>query len=111
MLVRARMYQVLGAASGVASMLLWCILIFFNPYTGEVDGSPALITFLMLFLPGCLALIAIVYSYRALLLIAFVWSVLPSLYLAGTPGIFAWFGATSLGYLFAYLLVKTHHID
>jgi len=108
MLVRARMYQVLGAASGVASMLLWCILIFFNPYTDEMNGSAALNTFLMLFLPGCLSLIAIIYSYRLLLLIAFMWSVLPSLYLAGTPGIFAWFGVTSLGYLFAYLLAKTH---
>lgn len=107
MWTRVRMYGVIGGASGVASMLLWCILNFFNPYTGEMNGSAALNTFIMLFLPGCLSLIAIIYSYRLLLLIAFVWSVLPSLYLAGTPGIFAWFGVTSLGYLFAYLLART----
>ncbi|RAR41163.1 hypothetical protein DP091_25075 [Paenibacillus sp. MDMC362] len=42
------------------------------------------------------------------LLVAFGWSILPSLYLAATPGIFAWFGAASLGYLFAYLFMKPY---
>ncbi|KOR76985.1 hypothetical protein [Paenibacillus solani] len=111
MRARVRMHHILGGASGAASMLLWCILNFFNPYNDEINVSAALNTFIMLFLPGCFALIAIIFSYRVLLLIAFVWSVLPSLYLAGTPGIFAWFGVTSLGYLFAYLLAKTHRTD
>ncbi|WP_231887999.1 hypothetical protein [Paenibacillus glucanolyticus] len=98
--------HIVAGLSGMGSILLWLILIFFNPYTDGTNLSPALNTFIMLFLPGCLALIAVFYSYRLLLLIAFGWSILPSLYLTGTPGIFAWFGVASLGYLFAYLLMK-----
>jgi len=108
MRVQLKASHFLAGLSGMGSILLWCILIIFNPYTDVMNWSPALNTFIMLFLPGCLALIAMVYSYRLLLLIAFGWSILPSLYMAGTPGIFAWFGVTSIGYLFAYLHMKPY---
>ncbi|OIB01982.1 hypothetical protein AK95_03505 [Paenibacillus sp. LC231] len=108
MRVRLQICHVLGAASGAASMMLWCILIFFNPYSDETSWKPALTTYIMLFLPASLAMLGVLYSYRLLLLVAFGWSILPSLYLAATPGIFAWFGAASLGYLFAYLLMKPY---
>jgi|GEM_PF-1277474 len=101
-----RTFHIAGAVSGIGSMLLWCILIFFNPYTDTMNADAARNTFLMLFLPGTIALISLFGPRRPLMLIAFLWSVLPSLYLAGTPGIFAWFGITSAGYLISYLLMK-----
>ncbi|HAG01074.1 MAG TPA: hypothetical protein DCK78_22550 [Paenibacillus lactis] len=101
-----RTFHIAGAVSGIGSMLLWCILIFFNPYTDTVNADAARNTFLMLFLPGVIALISLFGPWKPLMLIAFLWSVLPSLYLAGTPGIFALFGVTSAGYLIAYLLMK-----
>lgn len=101
-----RTFHIAGAVSGIGSMLLWCILIFFNPYTDTVNADAARNTFLMLFLPGVIALISLFGPWKPLMLIAFLWSVLPSLYLVGTPGIFALFGVTSAGYLIAYLLMK-----
>ncbi|WP_339270369.1 hypothetical protein NYE54_04610 [Paenibacillus sp. FSL K6-1330] len=108
MRVRLQFDHVLGGATGAVSMVLWCILIFFNPYSDEISWKPALTTFVMLFLPAGLAMLAVMYSYRLLLLVAFGWSILPSLYFAATPGIFAWFGVTSLGYLFAFLFMKPY---
>ncbi|WP_237087054.1 hypothetical protein [Paenibacillus ihbetae] len=101
-----RMFHIAGAVSGIGSMLLWCILIFFNPYTDTVNADAARNTFIMLFLPGTVALISLFGPRKTFMLIAFLWSLLPSLYLAGTPGIFALFGVTSAGYLVAYLLMR-----
>ena len=51
-------------------MMLWCILIFFNPYSDGISWKPALTTFVMLFLPASLAILGVLYSYR-LPLVAF----------------------------------------
>jgi hypothetical protein len=94
----------MGFIAGILSLSLWLILIFFNPYSTP-DPDSAVTTFFMLFLPACLAIFATVTSRKFLMLIAFLWSLPISLYLIGTPGIFALFGATSISYLISFLLI------
>ena len=70
------------------------------------EVGPMVTTFFMLFLPACLALVAIIFSKKWLMLIAFVWSLPFSLYLVFTPGIFVLFGVTCLVYLISFLFMK-----
>jgi hypothetical protein len=94
----------MGFIAGILSLSLWFILIFFNPYSTP-DPDSAVTTFFMLFLPSCLAIFATLTSRNFLMLIAFLWSLPISLYLIGTPGIFALFGATSISYLISFLFL------
>jgi hypothetical protein len=88
--------------AGIFSISLWFVLIFYNPYSTPTYET-AVITFLMLFLPSCLAIVASFTSRKFLMLIAFLWSFPISLYLFGTPSIFALFGVSSLIYLICFL--------
>ncbi|WFB59448.1 hypothetical protein [Paenibacillus sp. BR1-192] len=47
MRVQLKASHFLAGLSGVGSILLWCILIIFNPYTDVMNWSPALNTFIM----------------------------------------------------------------
>lgn len=60
----------------------------------------------MLFIPACLAIVAVISAKPAFMLIAFIWALPYSLYLFFTPGIFKFFGASCLLYLISYLLMK-----
>jgi hypothetical protein len=93
--------------AGIFSISLWLVLIFYNPYSTPTYEL-ALITFLTLFLPSCLAIIASFTSRKFLMLIAFLWSFPISVYLIGTPGIFALFGVTSLFYFISFLFMLSH---
>ncbi|HWL25117.1 MAG TPA: hypothetical protein VNR38_15475 [Ureibacillus sp.] len=94
---------ILGIVSGLTSIILWVIFVFSNPYAAPSNG-PMMVTFFMLFLPACLVLYASLKSKLVLLLIACIWSLPVSLYVYFTPGIFSWFGITSLAYLFSFVL-------
>lgn len=83
---------ILGLISGILSICLWIIFSFFNPYSNTTDIEPILNTFIMLCLPACLAIISSLMSKKVLMLIAFIWSLPISLYVAMTPSIFAIFG-------------------
>src|SRR5690625_365032 len=99
--------NVICIGASVASIILWIIFIFFNPYdTGNISSDLFFRTFMMLLLPALLALGATVTFRKVFLFIAFIWSLPMSIYLALTPGIFAFFALTSIGYLFSYLLLK-----
>lgn len=78
----------LGGMAGLSSISLWLVLVFFNPYSSAAAGT-AIITFTMLLLPACCAIIAAIYPNSTGMLIAFLWSLPISAYLAATPGIFA----------------------
>ncbi|MEC1640045.1 hypothetical protein P9E76_00080 [Schinkia azotoformans] len=95
----------LGLISGLLSICLWISLSFFNPYSNAVDIEPIINTFIMLFLPACLAITSSIMSKKLLMLIAFLWALPISLYMAMTPGIFALFGVTCFAYLLSYLLM------
>lgn len=95
--------KLLGIIAGIASIILWFILVFANPYAPPGNG-PIITTFIMLFLPACLAIFASLKSKQALLLTAFIWSLPISLYVYFTPGIFFLYGITSLIYLFSYVI-------
>jgi hypothetical protein len=94
----------LGLMAGIFSIFLWFILIFFNPYSTPGPNF-ALITFSMLFLPSCLAIYASFTLRKYLMLIAFLWSLPISLYLIGSPGVFALFGITSLLYIISFFFM------
>jgi hypothetical protein len=94
----------IGFFAGIFSLSLWFILIFINPYSTP-DPDSAVTTFFMLFLPSCLAIFATLTTRKFLMLVAFLWSLPISLYLIGTPGIFALFGVTSISYLISFLFL------
>ncbi|MFD2639260.1 hypothetical protein [Piscibacillus salipiscarius] len=96
----------IGIISGFASIILWIVLNFYNPYTNSYGVEPVLSTFFMLLLPACVAIVASFTSKPSLLLIAFVWSLPFSLYLALTPGIFVLFGVSCMSYLISFFLIK-----
>nr|WP_145162738.1 hypothetical protein [Paenibacillus terrae] len=95
----------LATIAGTATILLWMMLGFFNPYSSSLETAPLQITFFTLCVPAVLAIVSAWFRLKALVLIAFLWSLPISLYLAMTPGIFAWFGATSCAYLVTYFLM------
>lgn len=95
----------LGVVAGISSIFLWFVLNFYNPYSSGNEFRPLVNTFLTLFLPACVAIIASLTSKTFLMLIAFLWSLPISLYLIGTPGIFALFGVTCILYLISFLFM------
>ncbi|MCI0766936.1 hypothetical protein [Bacillus sp. TL12] len=97
---------VFGLIAGIVSILLWIILNFFNPYSNQENDRTVLITLVMLVLPACIAMVSFFISKKILMLIAFIWSFLLSLYLLMTPSIFILFGITNFTYLFSYILMR-----
>lgn len=93
---------ILGVKAGVYSIVLWVLLVFYNPYTGSSPENVAVNTFVMLCLPACLAIIAAFMDKKYLMLIAFIWSLPISLYVMLTPSIFAWFIASYITYFICY---------
>lgn len=94
----------LGVTAGLFSIVLWIILVFYNPYTASSSKVVAVNTFVMLFLPACLAIISSIMNKKYLMLAAFIWSLPISLYLMLTPGIFSWFIASCIAYFICFLL-------
>ncbi|MBU8878685.1 hypothetical protein BGM26_06735 [Bacillus sp. FJAT-29790] len=99
-------YSIIGLIAGLLSILLWLILNFFNPYSNLINGGTTFVSFVMLVLPGCLAIISFSISKKLFMLVAFIWSLPLSLYLLMTPGIFLIFGITSFTYLISYILME-----
>jgi len=95
----------LSTIASCFSLLLWVIFIFFNPYSNFIHSDLVINSFMMLFLPACLALLASFSTKKFFLLIAFLWSLPMSAYLALTPSIFALFAGTCIIYLISFLLV------
>lgn len=95
-----------GIIGGFASIILWIVLNFYNPYSNPNEAEPVLTTFIMLLLPACLAIFSSLTFKPSLLLIAFVWSLPFSIYLVFTPGVFALFGATCIIYLVGFLFMR-----
>lgn len=81
------------------SICLWIIFSFFNPYSNGTEMEPMVNTFIMLFLPACLAIISSLSSKKVFMFISFLWSLPISLYLILTLSIFALFGITCFSYL------------
>lgn len=95
--------SMLGLFAGIISIGLWILLMFFNPYSSNLNNDTILITLFMLVLPAITAIISFFTSKRVLMLIAFLWSLPLSLYMLMTPGIFLLFGITCFCYLFSYI--------
>lgn len=96
---------ILGLLGGVCSMVLWIVLNFYNPYSNVLEIGVIMSTFIMLFSPACLAIMAVMAQQKYMMLIAFIWSLPISLYMAATPGIFALFGITTFTYLASFILM------
>ena len=94
--------RLLGVAAALATIVLYGILLFFNPYSSEGITAG---TYGVGALMGLLALVAIAGALMckpSLLLFAFLGSFLPvGLYFLASPGIFALIGVANLLYLLA----------
>lgn len=100
------MSSIIGLIAGISSIFLWFVLNFFNPYSNLTETEPMMLTFFLLLLPACSAIISSITSKNMLMLIAFLWSLPLSLYLIMTPGVFALFGLTSISYLVSFILMN-----
>ncbi|SHG60127.1 hypothetical protein SAMN05216225_104415 [Ornithinibacillus halophilus] len=100
---------ILGVFAGTSSIILFFFLHFMNPYNNAFQTGAFVNTLLTLFLPACLALLAVIKTRHIFMLIAFIWSLPISLYISLTPGVFAFFGLTNLCYLISFLLAYLHH--
>ncbi|NUU79225.1 hypothetical protein [Paenibacillus xylanilyticus] len=101
-----RIAKRIGIMSSMGSMILWVILILFNPYTHERAENDVIIsTLFSLFIPACLAWLASIIQKPSLMFIAFFWSLPISLYMTMTPSVFKWFGVTSIMYLISGILI------
>lgn len=78
-----------GTIAGLGSILLWIVLVFFNPYSAVNEFDAVLNTFFMLMIPPGLALVAVNLQKKLLMLLAFGWSLYLNIYFATPPGIFA----------------------
>lgn len=96
----------IGLVAGAVSLILWVMLIYFNPYSNQPGFDTLINTFLTLFLPACLAIAASLTKKNVFMLIAFLWSFPISLYMVLTPSIFVLFGVTNLSYLLSFLLMR-----
>ncbi|SEO03272.1 hypothetical protein [Paenibacillus sp. OV219] len=97
----------LGILSSFVSILLWIILIFFNPYNSAPQGKDVLFrTALFLLVPAFFAVFGALIKSRIIMCIAFFWSLPLSLYLVMTPSIFKLFMVTSLCYLLSGIMMR-----
>ena len=98
-----------GTAAGCA-LLLWVVMIYFNPYAPATSAGNTPWTVAA---PAVAAVAAaLIYlrleAARWFMLAAFVWALPTASYLALTPGIFALFGLTAAGFLFSFIFMLAH---
>lgn len=99
----------IGVFAGLVSIILWSIMIFFNPYSSAVISSETIaITFMMLLAPAIVAILSIFLNKPYFMLGAFVWALPMSLYAMLTPGMFKLFGLTCFLYFVSFLLLNVH---
>lgn len=99
----------MGLIASLGCILLCCILLFWNPYSGVRAGNDTVfVIFLMLILPACLGIITSFIRYKIMMFIVFVWSLPYGLYLsiAKIPSIFNLFGIVLVLYLVSAILMK-----
>ncbi len=96
--------RILGVVAGVASIVLYVIFDFFNPYS-SIKLEPNYIPFTVFCLPACLAIFAALTDRKLFMIIAFLWTFPFSAYAFFTPGIFSLFGATCLLYFISFLFL------
>jgi hypothetical protein len=94
----------LGSLAGIA---LWIILVYFNPYSNgdNTVSNTTIVTVYRVFLPAIAALVSSIFRKPWLMLIVFLWFLPAGLYLAGTPGIFKYFGLVEASYLVSAFLM------
>jgi len=107
--VKVLVARMLGVGSAATTTLLWCIFLFFNPYSREgITGGTYVVGALMIML-------ALLAAWGALtlrpwvLVVAFAGSFMPiGLYMLGTPSVFALIGGANVLYLIAAIVLITN---
>lgn len=100
-------WSYLGIFSSIVMIMLWLVLNFFNPYNSDLASSHVLvITGLFLLAPAFIALIGSIKKQRSLMVIAGLWSLPLSLYLAMTTSIFKLFILISFCYLLSGIRMR-----
>ncbi len=99
--------SLVGTTAAAVSILLWTILVFINPYRDRaaIEIDTLVVTLATLLFPACLALYSSLRLKNKPMFVSFFWSLPVSLYLTGTPGIFKFFGLTSVLYLASAVLM------
>lgn len=113
---RGTLYQktsvILGIAGSLLGILLWIILIFFNPYGSEqTKPGTFYITFLMLCLPAIVAILTLVYNRLKLIWVVLIWTLPYGLFFSATPGIFNVYGIVLVIYLIAAIFGSVDKTD
>lgn len=97
-----------GYLASTATLALWVILLWLNPYFQGMNQVSLWISLTMLAIPAVLFGIGLFRLQSVLMLISFVWSFPYSMYMLLTPGIFLGFGITNLIFLLCYVLLRIH---
>lgn len=103
----AHVGKAIGILAGIASICLWAVLIFFNPYSkgAALSGETLAMTLIMLVFPAIVSIIAAFFNKPFYMLGAFIWALPMSFYTVLTPSIFKLFGVTCLLYFASFLLL------
>lgn len=97
--------NIIGLLASFGGMVLTIILLYFNPYSNEINSPGTVgIVYATLFAPALFTLILLILKKHRLMFISFLWSLPISFYLGGTPGIFKIFGLICVLYLVPPLL-------
>lgn len=96
----------LAVLAGFLSIVFWIILILNNPYANSIVWETIIRSFFMMIVPAFLGLAASITNRSGILFVVFIWSLPMSFYLFLTPGIFTFYGLTSIAYLASYLLMR-----
>jgi hypothetical protein len=94
-----------GLAGCILGILLWTILIYFNPYSSNpANPGTFYITFFMLCLPAVVGLLSLAFNRLKLIWLVLLWTLPYGLYLTATPGIFNLYGLVLAFYFIAVIL-------
>lgn len=98
--------KTIGSTGAIVSLLFCGYFFFFNPYVPSGPEPETILYFtFMLILPSLIGLYASKMSIPGLLIAASIWSMLLSLYLMATPGVFKWMVIGPLLQLLAGILM------
>ncbi|MEW6625131.1 MAG: hypothetical protein AB1420_18815 [Bacillota bacterium] len=104
--------KTIGVFSALSIILIW--LYFTFSWISNNGGQIIFSTFLMIFLPACLALVGSLKLKSTYLYVAFVWTLPAALYILLTPTFFRYIGFITFFYLLVGILiniVSTKHND
>lgn len=104
--IKVRHIQFMGYLSCYASIMLWLLLIWNEPYFDGMNSLRLFHSVTMILLPSLLFLIGLYTSKVLLMILALLWGIPYAVYMLITSSIYMLFGFISLLYLVCIILLR-----